>query len=757
MSSPARRGLLCYALVTLALWPFPLLRILHVESAAIIALAGFFIAGLGEFNDLRRSGALNRALTRQLSLLAVPWALLTVTLLWAPNCGYATGLVYFLLFTAPSVVLGTSIAFLIRQADIRTGRSLFILSGLAIGIGGVVYDLGLHPQFYTLNHIFGGVMAPIYDEEFDFRWALVPYRALTLAIAGLCIVAARLWRIRRGRIGRTPQVRGRLRGVAILLSLFIAGIYAAAAPLGINAPEWYIQRQLGSVLEESGITLHFDSSATSFKDARRIGRELAYHRHLLDGLFGEGEPESIFVYLYPDPFTRERLTGARFTNVAPVWLRRPQIHVLATESRRVLTHEMVHAVSRRFGLPWINASPAVGLVEGLAVALEAPSGGPSPHDQVLASISRQSEPDRQARAEAVAERLSPLGFWGGRGAVSYTSTGSFTAFLLEAYGPEPLRRVYRDGRFNAAFGKTTDELAGEWLEFLRGRPITSAAAGPTSRLRFSIPSLFERRCPHYTPLPRRHYLSALRAMAARDTTVAIAEASRAFELDSTLTSAADLASRLLWEQGEYELVLELLDGVSIERSGPVVARRAADATVLAGDLENARRRYQELLPLIPRSARMFRSQIVVREHLLARPDMLRLMLAGGRATEPGLVDAADSIAVSLAALRADEYARVLALKPDAATAAASSSLNEAAVSLRLMQMQIAEVAAEASGRPRLAQQYASAIERIAIEAGDLDVARAYRYRRSFYLWLADRRSETCESATELASSCVPSP
>ena len=41
-------------------------------------------------------------------------------------------------------------------------------------------------------------------------------------------------------------------------------------------------------------------------------------------------PERIASYLYPNVVTKARLTGARTTNVAPVWLRRPQVHVLLT-------------------------------------------------------------------------------------------------------------------------------------------------------------------------------------------------------------------------------------------------------------------------------------------------------------------------------------------------------------------------------------------------------------------------------------------
>ncbi len=732
MRKTAGRGIASYIILGLLLWPWPLLRILHVESAAIIAFSAFFIAGLSELPDLRSTTDLKRSLVRQITLLVVPWLLLTITVVATPNCAYVTGLVYFVLFTVPSAVLGVSVSYLVSSLGVSRPRLAVIFIGLLISVAGPIYDLGLHPQFYTFNHVFGGVMGPIYDEEFDFRWGLIPFRILTFTIIIILILTGRLRRLRHS--DRSMSVSGtRLRvGLAAAVAL-ASGIYIFSAPLGINSSEWYIRQQLGTTFEDAGIVLYFDSMDVDSAQAGHVANTLQYHRSRLDSLFGPTGNEKIHVYLYPDPFTRERLTGARFTNVAPVWLSRPQMHVLSSESRSVLTHELVHIYARDFGLPIINASPSVGLVEGLAVALEAPGGGSSVHDQVLASLVRRSEVDRQARADAVADRMSPLGFWSARGAVSYASAGSFTDFLIHRYGAERIRRVYRDGRFERAYGKSLDTLGDEWLEFLDGRRYVSAAAGPTSRRRFSVPSVFERRCPHHTPPPRRRYLKSLRALAARDTLNAIREAQQAWDMDSSLTAAASVASQLYYLRGDHQVVTKIAQDV--RNVGAGTALRIADAKFLTGHTTEADSLYNLTLNLVSPASTEFRAGILLRRRLLDRPIVLNALLQTSDHDIPGAQSYEDSLAAALVYYRREEYELAVPLTD---TDRSPEPLNEEIKLLDQFRLQIRESALYRSGRAAEAAESAGELLNAALSAGDIDLGRVADYRRSFYLWLAAR-------------------
>ena len=422
---PRLRGVVVvYTVLGLVLWAVPLLNILHVESAAVVAGAAFFVAGTSALRWRAEGGRGGVVLRGQLAALGVPWALLTMTLLWTPNCGYMQGLLFFALFPVVSVVLAVGLARAL--VGLRHARAAFWGLGLAVLLLTPLYDLGLHPQFYVYNHVFGGVLGPIYDEELALRPGLFFFRGLTLCWAGV-LYAVGSWR-------RDGAVRALVPGV--VCAVFLAAGYRYAAPLGINTPEGYLAGALGGVYHTAHFDLYYDPATLDADAVARLGEDHEYRYAQLARRLEVTVPGRIASYLYPDPGTKARLTGAHRTNVAPVWLRRPQVHVLMEAYEQVFPHELAHVFSRAFGLPVLRASLSVGLVEGLAVALEPPDGLPSPHDQVAAVL---KEPPG-APAAALAERLSPLGFWTGRSAVSYTTMGSFVRYLLDAYGAERLKR-----------------------------------------------------------------------------------------------------------------------------------------------------------------------------------------------------------------------------------------------------------------------------------------------------------------------------
>src|SRR5690606_4924839 len=140
---------LVYAVLCVALWPWPLLGLLHVESSAVVAGVGFFASGWAALALFRRGATLGAATVRLVALLAVPLGLLTLSLLWRPNCGFFQGLGLYVLFTVPSVVLAVALAWALDAAGWKRRRLWFGLVGLAAALLPVGWDLGLHPQLYT--------------------------------------------------------------------------------------------------------------------------------------------------------------------------------------------------------------------------------------------------------------------------------------------------------------------------------------------------------------------------------------------------------------------------------------------------------------------------------------------------------------------------------------------------------------------------------------------------------------------------------
>ena len=612
-----------YGLLGLALWPVPLLNVLQAESAAVVACASFFVGGWAATRRFRAEPAsFLRVLGGRMGALLVPLGMLTVAQLWAPNCTFGQGLLFYALFPGVTVVFAVACSYLLTGTGAERPFLWLAVGGVLIGLGGPIYDLGFHPQFYTYNHVFGGVLGPIYDEQLAVREGLFAFRGLTLLWAGLALTGGRLL---RGHGGWVPL---------LVLGLTVALLYVSAVPLGLNTSAEQLQRRLGGHVSTAHFDLYYDPDRLGPRAAEALADDHeAYYRHLQErlGLPPGAGPGRIQSYLYPSPDVKAQLTGARYTSVSPVWLGTPQVHLLTGRAEESLGHELAHVFSRPYGLPLINASWSPGLVEGWAVALEPPSPAPSVHDLVRVATTTDTSAALSLTAEALAERLPPWGFWTGRGAVSYATMGSFVDHLLDEYGPGRLQRVYARGNFSEVYGRALPRLAQGWADSLARRPLVARSAHAVVARQFTRPSLFETACPHHVPPHRRALQAAREARRAGDTTTvgrhlrqAVAAAPR------SLAAQAALAHHQL-EQGRDASVRRQLDTLTARRWPAALRRLQADARALEPDSAAARSGYRAALRALPLSAHDRRGRILLRMAVAGRPAVVRTLTSADSA------------------------------------------------------------------------------------------------------------------------------
>ena len=618
-----RRAAAAYLVLGLLLAPIPLLNVLQAESAAVVALAAYFISGGAAVRAFgTTSMSVWRVMGRQEAALLVPLAVLLLAQIWAPSCTLGQGLLFYALFPGITVVFAVAVAYLLRGLSVsRPGWVLSGLGGLLV-VAGPLYDLGLHPQFYTYNHVFGGVLGPIYDEQLAVRPGLFAFRGLTL-----------LWALLAVLLGQRVRGHGS-RWAVLACALALGAGYVWSSPLGINTTAASLQERLGGHTRTAHFDLYYDSTqvnaATAADLAAAHEAEYDWVRGQL-GLTADGERPRIQSYIYPNPDTKGRLTGARTTSVTPVWLDTPQVHLLRDRVSQSLGHELAHVVSRPYGLPGLQASWAPGLIEGWAVALEPPSPGPSPDDLVRTAAQSDTTTTLAAEAGAVAQRLSPWGFWTGRGAVSYATMGSFIRYLLDQYGPARLRRVYAWGDFEGVYGRSLDTLAKEWAAHLRRAPTVSRAAHAVVTRQFTRPSLFEADCPHHVPPARRHYQMAQRAARRRDTTEMVRHLDKALDARPRYAAAHEALARHRLAQGRVAAVRRQIDTLSAAaRTAPLQVARA-DAAVLQRAPDTARTLYARARAQTPGYAHGFRARLALRDAVADRPSVVRVLTSGDSA------------------------------------------------------------------------------------------------------------------------------
>lgn len=442
--------------------------------------------------EWRLTGAINGApLLLLLGATFSPFLASLAFALWGTACDPFELAGFVPLLVIPTVALGCAAGVLLGAWTRSRGRAalayaLVVLASLLPTAWPILFG----PQTFAFNHFLGYLPGPLYDEALTVRGAVYWFRAETLlwAALGWGLVYAALDPA-QARLTRPRLTFGRGFFFAALAGL-LAVLNARATATGTRMSEAQLREELGGVMTSEHFELIYYRGKPRL-DLERTMRDLEFRRRQLVAFFGEGPTERIRVFLYRTPDDKQRLVGAAQTHYAKPW--QLALHVHEDEyPHRVLKHELAHLVSAPFGArpfaitarAWVW--PLMGIVEGVAVAADNPEGDLTLHEWAAAMRAQKLAPDLR-------RALSPSGFYTTSAARAYTAAGSFFRYLQESYGSERVRAVYASGDFALAYGRSLDELVGEWETFLGGLPLDSAKVNQAFA-RFRHPPLFKKPC-----------------------------------------------------------------------------------------------------------------------------------------------------------------------------------------------------------------------------------------------------------------------
>lgn len=507
----------------------PLLRELHFLSAALTALIAAFSAAYyaGGLSGLRArpSSGLRELLTALLLSLVPALPLLAGGLL--RGCFSFEGLSFWLLLPPPSVLFGFAIGRYFRLFT-RRARLYSMLILLLIALGGLLIELLSYPQVYFHNHVWGYWPGPIYDEQVALTPAVLFFRLITLSWAGL------FWLLPAVKTGRVkPALRRSQRSIRLLAGLLLLSLllsYSYLSNTGIISPPEYLQQRLGERTETEFSVLYHDASLSS-NERRWIAAMHDFHiREIAVRL--ELDPASlptIHSYIYRHAWQKKRLTGAGNTVYVPVWQPNPQLHIQKNALEGILRHELVHVIAREFGMPVLNASPNIALVEGLAVALQGARNAQATLHQVVAA---QPELPDAARMQRL---MSPTGFYALSGSLSYTLAGSFVDWLLQEYPVAKFKEAYRSGRLSSAYDADFESLIAGWHAFLEQVPVHETQLDLSDRI-FGAPGIIEKSCVFHISAEQRALDNARQKLAEQADSAAYAVLGRFANANTRLSS-----------------------------------------------------------------------------------------------------------------------------------------------------------------------------------------------------------------------------
>lgn len=461
------------------------------------------------------------------------------------------------------------------------------LSSIALGVG-LFYAT---PAIFAYDPFVGFFSGALYDTVIPTSglWAYRVGTAATLSAAGVAAL-----HLERAPAGRLRLVWRRAPGVVtagILAALVSVGSVIDGARLGHWQTARSLRTQLGDETLGDRCTVIHEPGLTA--EAQLTVRECDAHVRELAVALGIANPGRITAYLFRDEVERRARMGAHHTSIAKPWRR--EIYLVVEEfPHPVLRHELAHVVAGEVARgPFRVAGrlggwlPDPGLIEGLAESL-------APRDDEL-SIDEWAATMRRLQLLPKLDRLFGLGFLTASSSASYTAAGSFVGFVRRTHGDEAVARWYGGATLEAVTGQGRDTLEQAWWRELDALPLREAALAE-AKLRFDVPGVLGRRCPHTVDR-----LLAEGAALEGSAPVRAGELYRdALALDPACVRArfglATVADRARHEGDARDELQRIVDGAAVPAAARSMAvERIGDLHLRAGDAVRAGERYRAVL------------------------------------------------------------------------------------------------------------------------------------------------------------------
>jgi len=491
-------------LVLLPLFELPGLELGLAVSTLCALLGGWTGAGAAE--ELRKvprpsvprvspsgpGAAAARAIGASTLLLwaaaAVPFVAATLRAALGSRCNPFAQAAFFPLLVLPAALLAAAAGVFCRTAFPSRGRAIALYALLLLAsLAWTVWPLVLEPQVFAFNFFLGMFPGPLYDEALRVPASLAWFRLETVLWAAVLgtITAA----IFPAPGPAHPRHRGRILTTLVVLVLAITALEMNAVPLGFRSSDAAIRALLGGRTETEHAEILYPREKPR-EEVERLRRDIEFRLAQLARYFG-ALPAGVRVVVFRSPEEKQRWVGAGGTQFAKPWLSSVFLND-APFPHPTLKHELAHVAAGAFGGgPFRVTSrwwlvPVMGVVEGVAVAADDPTGELTLHAWAAGMRRLGLMPDLR-------ELLGPAGFWSVAPARAYTAAGSFLRFLQESQGTERLQRLLAHGDFARSYGRGLDSLVSEWERMLDALPIDESAVN-RAFARFRQPSLFRRPC-----------------------------------------------------------------------------------------------------------------------------------------------------------------------------------------------------------------------------------------------------------------------
>ena len=472
------------------------------------ALAGVDI-GHGTVANGRRDGRALSPLRAAGEAIVATWAVLVIPLLLSlanalrvRNCNLQAGLAFFALLPvctgAYAAGSGAVVASFVRG---RGGR-VAALALPFLSVAWALWRLYRDPAVFAFDPLAGYFPGPIYDEALRPPLRLVWYRLANATWLAAAITTTD-WLCRGSTEAQGQPASDSLKPRLALVVLLFAGSlawYEARGVLGFHTRRADLAKILPRETRSEHFVLRSDRATESDADIALAMQDLEFRYFQLQKLLGVEPRLPVRVYRFPSASVKKDAVGAATTLFARPWSSEIFVQADHFPAQR-LRHELAHVFASAFGdrlfgvslawhfhgpIPWPTLSS--GLVEGVAEAadFDNPDGRATTHEEAAAMLALGLAPDLR--------RSLGSGFTFESGPRAYTIVGSFCRYLLETYGAEKLRALYRSaGDFESVYGRDLQSLESDWRAFLARLPVDPNSRADAEET-FRRPAIFQKVC-----------------------------------------------------------------------------------------------------------------------------------------------------------------------------------------------------------------------------------------------------------------------
>ncbi len=490
-------------LVLLPLFELPGLE-LGLAVSALCALVGGWM-GAGAADELRKvprpsvprilppgpgtaaARAVGAATLALWAAAAIPFGAAVLRATLTTRCNPFAQAAFFPLLVLPGALLAAAAGVFCRTAFPAWGQAIALYALLFLAsVAWTIWPLVFGPQVFAFNFFLGFFPGPLYDEALRVPSSLAWFRVETVlwaAVVGTCTAA-----IFSAPGGAHQSHRTRVLTTLALLALAITALEMGAVPLGFRSSDAAIRGLLGGRTETEHAEILYPREKSS-EEVERLRRDVEFRLSQLARFFG-APPPSVRVVVFRSAVEKQRWVGAGGTQFAKPWLGSVFLND-APFPHPTLKHELAHLAAASFGsgpfrVPSRWGLPVMGVVEGVAVAADNPTGELTLHAWAAGMRRLGLMPDLR-------RLLGPTGFWSAAPARAYTASGSFLRWLQESQGTERLQRLLAHADFARTYGRSLDTLVSEWERMLDALPLEESEVN-RAFARFRQPSLFRRPC-----------------------------------------------------------------------------------------------------------------------------------------------------------------------------------------------------------------------------------------------------------------------